>query len=371
LILKRLYIISGEASGDLHGSNLIKAIRKKNPDIEIRCWGGDLMAEAGAKVVKHYRDLAFMGFVEVLLNLGTIVRNLRFCKEDIKAFNPDAIIFIDYPGFNLRIAKWAREERYRTLYYISPQIWAWKQSRVNAIKRDVDRMFVILPFEKDFYNKFNYEVEFVGHPLIDAIDQFKAKALPKEEFKKKNDLDERPIIAVLPGSRKQEISRMLSVMLKMIPKFPDYQFVIAAAPGMSNEMYHQYSSNVSTVRNDTYNLLNHAHAAMVTSGTATLETGLFGVPEIVCYKGGYFSYLIARQLIKVKFISLVNLIMDREIVRELIQKEMNESNLQLELNKILKDGDYRKTMIENLDLLRRKLGGRGASEKAAELMLKK
>ena len=369
--MNRLYIISGEASGDLHGSNLIKALLNLNPNLEIRCWGGDLMAEAGAEVVKHYRDLAFMGFLEVLLNLRTIVRNLKFCKEDIKAFQPDAIIFIDYPGFNLRIAKWARTEGYRTLYYISPQIWAWKQSRVHDIKRDVDEMYVILPFEQDFYKKFDVHVEFVGHPLIDAIDQFKLRALPKDEFLKNYDLDQRPIIAVLPGSRRQEISRMLSVMLKMIPSFPDYQFVIAAAPGMPDEMYLQYSSNVSTIRNDTYNLLNNAQAALVTSGTATLETGLFGVPEIVCYKGGYLSYLIARQLIKVRFISLVNLIMDREIVRELIQEDMNEKQLEKELNKILKESDYRKTMIENLTLLRRKLGGSGASEKTAKLMLKK
>lgn len=335
----KYYLIAGEASGDLHGSNLIRELRQLDPEASIRCWGGDLMQAAGGELVKHYADLAFMGFVEVVANLGTILRNIDFCKKDILAFQPDVLIFIDYPGFNLRIAKWAKQQNFRTIYYISPQVWAWKENRVNTIKACVDRMLVILPFEKDFYRKWNYPVEYVGHPLVEVIDKFKASH---------PELQPNPnIIALLPGSRKQEILIKLPVMLALSQEFPDYQFVVAKAPGQPDEFYTPLLApypNVSSVRNDTYALLMQARAALVTSGTATLETALFGVPEVVCYKGSKISYLIAKRLIKVKYISLVNLIVDRLIVKELIQDELTTQNLKQELLAILPDGASREKM---------------------------
>jgi lipid-A-disaccharide synthase len=366
----KYYIIAGEASGDLHGSNLMKAIKKLDAKADFRFWGGDLMQEVDGTLVKHYRDLAFMGFVEVLLNLSTIFKNIKLCKMDIAEFTPDVIIFIDYPGFNFRIAKWAKEEGYRTHYYISPQLWAWKENRIKAVKRDIDRMYVILPFEKPFYEeKHNYSVEFVGHPLLDAIKEFKT---PKfEDFTTEHDLSDKPIIALLPGSRKQEISKMLAVMLSVVDDFPDYQFVIAGAPGQEPSFYKQFSrkKQISYVQNKTYQLLSLSTAALVTSGTATLETALFKVPEVVCYKGNYISYLIAKQIITLKFISLVNLIMDREVVKELIQNELNTKNLKTELKKIL-DDDYRKTLFNDYYALEQKLGEAGASQKTAELIVK-
>lgn len=366
----KYYIIAGEASGDLHGSNLMKELYKQDPEAEIRFWGGDLMQAAGGTLVKHYRDLAFMGFAEVVQNLGTILRNIKFCKEDIKAFNPDAIIFIDYPGFNMRIAKWAKPLGYATHYYISPQIWAWKENRIKAIKRDVDHMYIILPFEKDFYeDKHSYKVEFVGHPLIDAIHN----RIPadKENFRKEHNLDDRPVIALLPGSRKQEISKMLSGMLLIVNDFPDYQFVIAGAPAQEYSFYEQFltNSNVKFISNKTYDLLSIAHAALVTSGTATLETALFKVPEVVCYKGNWISYQIAKRIITLKYISLVNLIMDKEVVKELIQDDFNTKNIKAELNKILQPG-HRENLLKQYDLLEQKLGGEGASSKTANLIIK-
>ncbi len=365
----KYYIIAGEASGDLHGSNLMKAIFAKDSAAEIRFWGGDLMAEQGGQLVKHYRALAFMGFLEVAQNLRTILGNIKFCKEDISTFNPDAIIFIDYPGFNMRIAKWAKKKQYRTYYYISPQIWAWKENRISAIKRDVDKMYVILPFEKDFYEeKHNYPVEFVGHPLIDAIQNRKISDLV--QFKLDHGLSDKPIIAILPGSRKQEISKMLSLMLSVVDEFTDYQFVIAGAPGQDKEFYSQFftKKNISFVSNQTYDLLNYAYAALVTSGTATLETALFKVPEVVCYKGSWASYQIAKRVITLKYISLVNLIMDQEIVTELIQDDCNPRKIRDELQKILIP-DNRSKILANYALLEQKLGGKGASEKTATLII--
>ncbi len=286
----KYYIIAGEASGDLHGSNLMKALYEKDPTAEIRFWGGDLMQNVGGTLVKHYRELAFMGFIEVILNLKTILNNIKICKKDIEAFQPDAIIFIDYPGFNMRIATWAKERNIPTHYYISPQIWAWKENRIKAIKRDVDFMYVILPFEKDFYEKkHNFSVHFVGHPLIDAIAS--RTEVSDEIFRKENHLSDKPIIALLPGSRKQEIAKMLSIMLSVTNDFPDYQFVIAGAPSQEYEFYKTFltNENVKFISNKTYDLLSHSHAALVTSGTATLETALFNVPEVVCYKGSYIS----------------------------------------------------------------------------------
>lgn len=365
----KYYIIAGEASGDLHGSNLMKALLKEDEKAEIRFWGGDLMQAVGGTLVKHYRDLAFMGFVEVLFNLKTILNNIKICKDDITQFQPDVIIFIDYPGFNMRIAQWAKEKGIKTHYYISPQIWAWKESRIKAIKRDVDKMYVILPFEKDFYEKkHHYPVEFVGHPLIDAIQN--QKPIDAATFKAENNLDEKPVIALLPGSRKQEITKMLSVMLSVVDDFPDYQFVIAGAPSQEFAFYESFitNKNIKFISNKTYDLLKIAHAALVTSGTATLETALFKVPEVVCYKGNSISYQIAKRIITLKYISLVNLIMDKEVVTELIQDDCNTKNIKKELTKIL-DTEYRKNLLAQYDALEQKLGGTGASEKTAQLII--
>ena len=365
----KYYIIAGEASGDLHGANLMKNLLKEDPNAEIRFWGGDLMQNVGGTLVKHYRELAFMGFLEVILNLKTILNNIKFCKKDIEEFNPDCIIFIDYPGFNMRIATWAKERKIPTHYYISPQIWAWKENRIKAIKRDVDFMYVILPFEKEFYeNKHNFPVTFVGHPLIDAIED--RKDISIEDFRKAHNLSEKPIVALLPGSRKQEIAKMLSIMLSVVSDFPEYQFVIAGAPSQDFEFYKPFlnKKNIKFISNKTYDLLSVSHAALVTSGTATLETALFKVPEVVCYKGSWVSYQIAKRIITLKYISLVNLIMDKEVVKELIQDELNTKNLKIELKKIT-EGKDRDLILENYQLLESKLGGSGASAKTAHLIV--
>lgn len=358
----KYYIIAGEASGDLHGSNLIREIKARDAAAEIRCWGGDLMEAAGATLVKHYRDLAFMGFVEVVANLRTILRNLDFCKQDIRKFQPDLLIYIDYPGFNLRVADWAKREGFHNVYYISPQVWAWKENRVKTIKASVDRMLVILPFELDFYRKWKYPVSYVGHPLAEVIEKYKEDNASLQRNPK--------LIALLPGSRKQEILKKLPVMLSVTPSFPDYEFVVAKAPGVSDDFYAPLLAkfpNVRTTSNATYAVLMQAEAALVTSGTATLETALFGVPEVVCYKGNKISYLIAKRLIKVKYISLVNLIMDRLVVKELIQDDMNTQNLVQELKNLLHNQEYRNRITGDYDQLRRLLQqGGNASAKAAE-----
>jgi len=320
-------------------------------------------------MVKHYRELAFMGFLEVILNLKTILNNIKICKKDIEQFNPDCIIFIDYPGFNMRIAAWAKERNIPTHYYISPQIWAWKESRIKAIKRDVDFMYVILPFEKEFYEtKHDFPVTFVGHPLIDAIQN--RESVSGEVFKNENNLSEKPIIALLPGSRKQEITKMLEIMLSVVSDFPDYQFVIAGAPSQEFEFYKPFlnKQNIKFISNKTYDLLAVSHAALVTSGTATLETALFKVPEVVCYKGSWASYQIAKRIITLKYISLVNLIMDKEVVKELIQEEFNSKKIKEELTKIIQ-GKSRHLMIDNYKQLETKLGGAGASAKTATLIV--
>ncbi len=369
----KYYIISGEASGDLHGSNLIKEIKKIDIDASFRCWGGDLMKEQGGDIVKHYKDLAFMGFFEVLMKIRTILNNIKWCKKDITEHQPDAVILIDYPGFNLRIADFLKDKNIPVLYYISPQVWAWKKSRVLKIKRNVDRMFVILPFEKEFYKNENMEVTFVGHPLIDAIEEFKNnKASSSNEFKNNYQLDERPIISILPGSRRQELSLNLPVMLNALSNFDKYQVVIACAPSINIEYYQSMiidHPNVKLIKNDTYNLLNQSFAAIVTSGTATLETALFNVPQVVCYKSSWISYQIAKKLIKVKFISLVNLILDKECVKELIQNDLNEKKLNLEVEKILKVTNRDKIIKDYLEL-KNICGGVGASKITANEMLK-
>lgn len=363
----KYYIIAGEASGDLHGSNLIRELKKRDPGCLIRCWGGDLMQAAGGELVKHYRDLAFMGFTEVLMNLRTIFRNLAFCKKDIEQYKPDALILIDYPGFNLRIAKWARQQGLKVIYYISPQVWAWKENRVRMMKECIDKMLVILPFEKDYFrDKWNWNVEYVGHPLVEVVNR-QMNQLNVEIFSTK------PIVAVLPGSRKQEILKKLPVMLEVSRHFPDHQFIVAKAPGMEAGFYDNLLApyqNVSSVSGQTYALLQKAKAAMVTSGTATLETALFGVPEVVCYKGSPISYQIAKRVIKVKYISLVNLIMDRLVVKELIQHDLSVENLKKELSELLYDYSRRAKLLADYEELRAQLSQQGdASAKAAELVV--
>ena len=362
----RYYIIAGEASGDLHGANLAKNLFLQDADADIRAWGGDLMAATGATVVKHYRELAFMGFVEVILNLRTIFANMHFCKADILAFQPDTLILVDYPGFNLRIAEWAKAQNIRVVYYISPQIWAWHQSRVHKIKRIVDKMLCILPFEPDFYKKYDYETEYVGHPLLDAItDEQPVSALAGRWQK--------PVVAVLAGSRKQEVRKMLKIMLSVAPAFPDYQFVVAGAPSLERAFYEEVVSlenaensakNIDFIENKTYDLLRLAQAALVASGTATLEVALFQVPEVVCYRGHALSMWLARFLIDLKYISLVNLIMDKQIVTELIQNDLNTERLTSEL-RLLLDESHRTKMKTDYIALRKTLGGEGASARAA------
>lgn len=362
----KYYIIAGEASGDLHGSNLMKELKKLAASSIIRCWGGDKMHAAGGELVKHYRELAFMGFWEVLKNIFTILRNLKFCKKDIEAFQPDTLILIDYPGFNLRIAKWAKKKGLHIIYYISPQVWAWKEGRVKMMKQCIDKMLVILPFEKDYFkNKWNWEVEYVGHPLVEEIESQKLKV-------KSEKLSDKEIVALLPGSRKQEILKKLPVMLEVSKSFPSYQFIVAKAPGVDEMFYSTLLTpyqNVSAVSGKTYELLMQARAALVTSGTATLETALFGVPEVVCYKGSWLSYQIGRRLVKVKFISLVNLIMDKLVVKELIQNDMTTENLVTELQELLSSGSRSSQIKKDYTDLKNLLSAEGnASVKAAQLI---
>lgn len=363
----KYYILAGEASGDLHGANLMKALFKEDPDADIRFWGGDLMQEVGGTLVTHYKERAFMGFSEVVFNLSKIFKFISHCKKDIEAFQPDALIFIDNSGFNLRIAKWAKPKGYNTHYYISPQVWASRASRVKTIKATIDHMYVVLPFVEEFYKQYDYSVHFVGHPLIDAIaDRVQIDPI---QFKAMHNLDERPIIALLPGSRKQEINKMLAVMLSVVSDFPGYQFVIAGAPSQDTSFYETFlkEQNVKFIANKTYDLLSLSSAALVTSGTATLETALFKVPQVVCYKGSSISYQIAKRIITLKFISLVNLISDKEVVKELIQGELNTKNLKKELTHILDEYQRAKLFLDYYDL-EQKLGGKGASEKTAKLI---
>lgn len=356
----RYYIIAGEASGDLHGSNLIKALHAEDKSANVRCWGGDKMEAAGAKLVKHYRDLAFMGFVEVITHLRTIFRNIDFCKKDILGYKPDVLVLIDYPGFNMRIAEWAKKQGIKIVYYISPQVWAWKEKRVEKIKRDVDKMIVILPFEVDFYRKWNYDVTYVGHPLIEVVANEKNN-VPVTP------LSQKPIIALLPGSRAQEIKVKLPIMLQMVKHFPEYCFVVAQASAQPDGLYKEIigDRDVLLVKDQTYNLLKQAKAGLITSGTATLETALFGLPQVVCYKGNPVSFWLATKLVSVKYISLVNLIMDKPVVTELIQGDLNEANLKRELEKLLKDDNYRAQVLLDYDSLWHMLGDKQASTLAA------
>jgi len=361
----KYYIIAGEASGDLHGSNLIKALKIKDAQADIRAWGGDMMEKAGANIVKHYKDLAFMGFIEVVMNLKTIMTNLKFCKVDIQSFQPDVLVLIDYPGFNLRIAEWAKKQGIKVVYYISPQIWAWKENRIHKIKASVDEMIVILPFEKDFYKKHQMPVHYVGHPLTEVVDATlqAPSTLPAYE---------KPVVALLPGSRNQEINTSLPIMMEMVKAYPQYQFIIAQAPSQPAENYAKYiaGTDVQIIPGKTYDILKIAKAALVTSGTATLETALFSVPQIVCYKGNPVSYWLARKLIKVKYISLVNLILDKPAVLELIQHDFNFKTLQLHFDALLNDVETRDRMFTDYAKLWELLGDGSASEKAAAIIYK-
>ncbi len=356
----RYYLIAGEASGDLHGSNLVKALHRQDPEADIRCWGGDRMEAAGATLVKHYRELAFMGFVEVIKHLPTILKNIDNCKKDITAYKPDVLVLIDYPGFNMRIAEWAKKQGIKVVYYISPQVWAWKENRVKKIRRDVDKMLVILPFEEAFYKTWDYKVIYVGHPLVEVVAEEKSKPAPVP-------VSAKPVIALLPGSRSQEIKAKLPVMLQMVKHFPDYEFVIAQAPAQPDELYKEIAgtAEVKLVKGATYDLLRQSAAALVTSGTATLETALFGVPEVVCYKGNPISFWLAKKLVKIKYISLVNLIMDKEVVRELIQDDLNEQQLKTSLAAILHEGPPKEQLKKDYAELWHKLGDNHASNTAA------
>lgn len=357
----RYYIIAGEASGDLHGSNLIKAIHEQDTTADVRCWGGDRMEAAGATLVKHYRELAFMGFVEVLMHLRTIFRNMDLCKKDITAYRPDVLVLIDYPGFNMRIAEWAKKEGIKVVYYISPQVWAWKENRVKKIKRDVDRMIVILPFEVDFYKKWAHDVVYVGHPLVEVV-RHEREDVPMEPITNK------PVIALLPGSRSQEINVKLPVMLELVERFPEYRFVVAQASAQPDSLYNELigTKDVLLAKGQTYNLLKQATAGLVTSGTATLETALFGVPQVVCYKGNAISFWLATKLVKVKYISLVNLIMDKPVVTELIQDDLTPAKLEAALNRLLHDEAYKKELKQDYAALWHTLGDKDASKLAAQ-----
>jgi len=364
----KYYLVAGEASGDLHGANLMKALKEKNPQVEFRYFGGDLMKAEGGTLAKHYADMAFMGFVEVVANLRTILKNMSLCKKDILAYQPDVLILIDFPGFNLKIADFAKKNGLLVCYYISPKVWAWNQKRVLKIKKAVDHLFCILPFEVDFYKEWGMEIDYVGNPLLDAVDAF----TPDPDFRKKNILPEKKIVALLPGSRRQEISRLLPIMAGVAQRFTNYQFVIAGAPTFDAEYYRQYigSIHIPVVFNATYDLLHNAEAAVVASGTATLETALFNVPQVVVYKGNALTIGIAKMLVKIKFISLVNLIMNKEVVKELIQEDCNLHNISNELDKLVGYEDYRKQMLDNYNLLDERMGQPGASAKTAALIIK-
>jgi len=359
----KYYIISGEASGDLHASNLMRHLQQKDAEMNVRAWGGDLMEAQGATLVKHYKDLAFMGFLEVVLNLKTILGNLKFCKNDILEFQPDALILVDYPGFNMRIAKFAKQHNIPVYYYISPQVWAWKKNRVFDIKKYVTKLYSILPFEKAFYAQFDYEVDYLGHPLLDAVSNYRLSDLKEEILWKK---EGRPLVALLPGSRVQELTKMLPKMLEVEKQFPNCDFIIAGVLALGDDFYQSFlkDSSIKVVYNKTYPLFDQADAALVSSGTATLETALFNVPQVVCYQTSKVSFAIAKLLVDIKYISLVNLISDKEIVKELLQDDLTVENMVAELNTILLD-DKAKYMQKEYAELRLLLGGIGASERVA------
>ena len=364
----KYYIISGEASGDLHASNLMRSLKQEDSEMEVRAWGGDLMEAQGATLVKHYKELAFMGFLEVVMNLRIILNNLAFCKKDVLEFQPDLLILVDYPGFNMRVAKFAKQHNIPVYYYVSPQVWAWKKNRVYDIKKYVTKLYAILPFEKDFYKQFDYEVEYLGHPLLDAVFNYKNELkVEANQWKQEG----RPLIALLPGSREQELNKMLLKMIEVETQFPNCDFVIAGVDALGKDFYHSLlkHSNIRVVFNKTYELFDEADAALVSSGTATLETALFNVPQVVCYQTSWFSFKIAQLLVDIKYISLVNLISDKEVVKELIQDDLTVVNMVAELKKILSPA-HKTHMLHQYAELRTLLGGEGASERVAKSIYK-
>lgn len=367
----RYFIIAGEQSGDLHGSNLVRGLLYADNNAEIFCWGGDLMESAGATLLVHYRNLAFMGFVAVIKNIATIYKNLLLCKKQVSEYKPDVVILIDYPGFNLRIAEFAYHSGFRTFYYISPKLWAWNESRIKKIKKYVDKMFIIFPFEIEFYKKHNINVEYYGNPLVDETEKRICSFPPKGEINRFLGIDEKPLIAFLAGSRKHEIELILPEMIKVIRHFPEYQFVLAGVKNIHDDLYHKIIGNepVKLIKGRTYEILYASQAALVTSGTATLEAALMGTPQIVCYKGDFFSMLIAWMVVKVKYISLVNLIMNSEVIRELVQYDLKKSNILKELKAILPGGAKREKILKEYDLLKTKLGSQGASQRIAAKMV--
>ncbi len=373
----KYYLIVGEASGDLHASHLMAALKVEDPQAEFRFFGGDLMAAVGGTMVKHYKELAYMGFIPVLLHLRTIFANMRRCKEDIVAWQPDVVILVDYPGFNLSIAKFLRAKTHIPVYYyISPKIWAWKEYRIKNIKRDVDELFSILPFEVEFFeDKHHYPIHYVGNPTVDEVTLFRAEHPETfDDFVRENNLNSKPIIALLAGSRKQEIKDNLPDMLRAASAFPEYQLVLAGAPGISPDYYHEYigDAKVNILFSQTYHLLQQAEAALVTSGTATLEAALFRVPQAVCYHtpiGKVVSFL-RRHILTVKYISLVNLIANREVVKELVADTMTVEQARAELERILYDKDYRQRMLDGYEYMAARLGDAGAPKRAAQEMVR-
>jgi len=368
----RYFIIAGEQSGDLHGSNLIRELLEADKSAEIYCWGGDLMESAGATLLVHYRKMAFMGFIAVIKNLGAISKNINLCKQHITEYKPDVIIFIDYPGFNLRIAAFAKNAGYKTFYYISPKLWAWNESRVKKIKKYIDRMFIIFPFEVDFYKKHGIIVEYHGNPLVDETEKRISSFPAKSKICRYLGIEEKPVIAFLAGSRRHEIELILPEMMKLIHHFPGYQFVLAGVKNIPDELYFNIIGNapVKLIKGKTYEILYAAEAALVTSGTATLEAALHGTPQVVCYKGDFFSMVIAWMVIKVKYISLVNLIMDTEVVKELVQYDLKEKTLLTELKAILPGGAKREKILSDYEVLKNKLGSAGASGRIAREMVR-
>ena len=367
----RYFIIAGEQSGDLHGSNLIRELLLADKSAEILCWGGDLMKTAGATLLVHYRKLAFMGFVAVVKNISSIYKNISLCKKQITEYKPDVVIFIDYPGFNLRIAEFAKKSGYKTFYYISPKLWAWNEGRIEKIKKYIDRMFIIFPFEVDFYKKHGVTVEYQGNPLIDETEKRISLFPAKSKMNIILGIEEKPVIALLAGSRRHEIELVLPEMMKIIPYFPGYQFVLAGVKNIPDELYFKIigSAPVKLIKEKTYEILYAAEAALVTSGTATLEAALHGTPQVVCYKGDFISMLIAWMVIKVKYISLVNLIMESEVVKELVQYDLTENTLLTELRAILPGGTKREKLLSDYEILKSKLGTAGASERIAREMV--
>jgi lipid-A-disaccharide synthase len=368
----KYFIIAGEQSGDLHGSNLVRGLFLADNQADVVCWGGDLMEAAGAKVLVHYRKMAFMGFVAVLKNLGQISKNFNLCKQQVSEFNPDVLIFIDYPGFNLRMAEWAKNSGYRTFYYISPKLWAWNEGRVRKVKKFVDRMFIIFPFEVEFYSKHGIEVSYLGNPLVDETSKIEASFPPEEEIRRSLGIDDTPVIGLMAGSRRHEIELILPQMLKVIKHFPGYRFVLAGVKNIPDEFYKKIIGDkpVVLVKEKTYEVLHISEAALIKSGTSTLEAALHGTPQVVCYKGDFISMLIALIVIKVKYISLVNLIMNSEVVRELVQYDLTEKKITEELKAILKGGNKREKMLTDYESLKQKLGPAGASGRIAAEMVK-